>query len=153
MSCYTTCTATPCNHRQPLLDSGIIDSEVPFYLHDDRITSSSSAPSHSPSEVTMSGNGWCAQPQSTCTVGSESYYLQVDFGAEIVVEAISIGSVNNDSLRVTEYYVEYGSDVNQLYCVISEESSGIVSIVNLCSLRCYFDGVLIVHVITPLGYL
>ena len=43
------------------------------------------------------------------------------------MEAISIGSVNNDSVRVTEYYVEYGSDVNQLYCVISEDSNGIVS--------------------------
>ena len=75
----------------------------------------------------MSGNGWCAQPQSTCTVGSERQYLQVDFGAEIVVEVISIGSVYYDSLRVTEYYVEYGSDVNQLYCVISEDSNGIVS--------------------------
>ena len=127
--CYTTitCTATPCSHRQPLLDNDIIDLEVPFYLHDNQITSSSSAPSHSPSEVTMSGNGWCAQPQSTCTVESESHYLQVDFGAEIVVEAISIGSVNNDSLHVTEYYVEYGSDVNQLHCVTSEDSNGIVS--------------------------
>ena len=78
----------------------------------------------------MSGNGWCAQPQSTCTVGneSESHYLQVDFGAEIVLEAISIGSVNNGSLRVTEYYVEYGSDMNQLHCVISEESNETVSI-------------------------
>ena len=75
----------------------------------------------------MSRNGWCAQPQSACTVGSESHYVQVDFGAEIVVEAISIGSVYNDSLHITEYYVEYGSDVNQLYCVISEDSNGIVS--------------------------
>ena len=77
----------------------------------------------------MSRNGWCAQPQNTCPVGteSESHYLQVDFGAEVVLEAISIGSVNNGSLRVTEYYVEYGSDVNQLNCVISKESNETVS--------------------------
>ena len=125
--CYATCTATPCNHRQSLLDRDVIDLEVPFYLRDHQITSSSSILSHLPSEVTMSGNGWCAQPQSTCTVGSEGHFLQVDFGAEIVVEAISIGSVYNDSLHVTEYYIEYGSDVNQLYCVISEESNEIVS--------------------------
>ena len=76
----------------------------------------------------MSGNGWCARPQSTCTVGneSESHYLQVDFGAEVVLEAISIGSVNNGSLRVTEYYVEYGSNVHQLHCVTSEGPNGIV---------------------------
>ena len=72
----------------------------------------------------MSGDGWCAE--SMCAVGSERQYLQVDFGAEVVVEAISIGSVNNDSSHVTEYYVEYGSDVHQLHCVTSEESNGIV---------------------------
>ena len=72
----------------------------------------------------MSGNGWCAQ--STCTVGSESHYLQVDFGAEIVIEAISIDSVD-ESFYVTEYYVEYGLDENQLCCVTSEESNETVS--------------------------
>ena len=67
-----------------------------------------------------------------CTAGSESQqYLQVDFGTEVVVEAIAIASVNNDSRYVTKYYVEYGLDVNQLYCVISEESNGSVSIVTL----------------------
>ena len=124
MNCYTACTATPCNHRQTLLDGKSDDSEVPFHLHDDRITSSSSIPNHPPSEARMSGSGWCAQ--SMCNVISERQYLQVDFGAEVVVEAISIGSVNNDSLHVTEYYVEYGSDVNQWHCVTSEESNGIV---------------------------
>ena len=124
MNCYTTCTATPCNHRQTLLDGKSGDLEVPFHLHDGPITSSSSIPNHPPSEARMSGNGWCAQ--SMCNVVSERQYLQVDFGAEVVVEAISIGSVNNGSLRVTEYYVEYGSNVHQLHCVTSEGPNGIV---------------------------
>ena len=63
-----------------------------------------------------------------CTVESESYYLQVDFGAEVVVEAISVIGIYNDALyQVTEYQVEYGSDLNHLYCVTSEESNDNVS--------------------------
>ena len=101
------------------------DLEAPFYLFSgNRITSSSSIPNHSPLEARMSGNGWCAH--SICTVGSDEHFLQVDFGAEVVVEAISIDSVD-ESFYVTEYYVEYGLDVHQLHCVISEESSGTVS--------------------------
>ena len=80
---------------------------------------------HPPSEARMSGDGWCAQ--SMCTVGSESQeYLQVDFGAEVVVEAIAIASVD-ESFYVTKYYVEYGLDVDHLYCMFSEESNDVVS--------------------------
>ena len=60
-------------------------------------------------------------------MGSESQeYLQVDFGAEVVVEAIAIASVH-DSFYVTKYYVEYGLDIDHLYCAISEESNETVS--------------------------
>ena len=82
----------------------------------------------------MSGDGWCAQ--SMCTVGSERQYLQIDFGAEVVVEAIAIENVYNSSYHVTKHYVvEYGSDLNELYFVISEESNGTVSTLALYS--CY----------------
>ena len=80
----------------------------------------------------MSGDGWCAE--SMCTVGSERQYLQVDFGAEVVVEAIAIENVYDSSYHVTKYYVEYGSDLNELYCVISEESNGTVSTLVLYSI-------------------
>ena len=113
-------TATPCNDRHPLLNGEIVDLKVPFHLRDNRITSSPSI--YSGSE----GDGWCAQ--SMCTVESENYYLQVDFGAEVVVEAISITrSISNNHYQVTEYQVEYGSDLNYLYCVTSEESNDNVS--------------------------
>ena len=123
---FYTVTATQCHNRRPLLDDEITDLEAPFFLlfNGNRITSSSSIPNHSPSEARMSRNGWCAH--SICTVGSNEHFLQIDFGAEVVVEAISIDSVD-ESFYVTEYYVEYGSDVHQLHCVISEESNGTVS--------------------------
>ena len=118
---------THCNDRHPLLDGGVVNLEIPFHLlfPGDRITSSSFTSSHPPSQARMSGNGWCAE--SMCTVGSGNQYLQVDFGAEVVVEAIAIEGVYNNSLHVTEYYVEYGSDVNQLYCVTSKDSNKTVS--------------------------
>ena len=89
-----------------------------------------------PSEARMSGDGWCAQ--SMCTVESESQYLQVDFGAEVIVEAIAIGHVNKH--YVTKYYVEYGSDLSQLQCVapaeVSENSRENVSFDRTTSYNC-----------------
>jgi len=112
------CIATTCNDQFPLLDGEDVDFEIPFHLlfRNNRITSSSHTQGHSPSEARMSGNGWCAE--MVCPMETEDHYLQVDFGAEVVVEAIAIDSVDN--LYVTEFYVEYGLDENQLYCVTSE---------------------------------
>ena len=124
--CNTVCTATPCNNQNPLLESESGDSEEPLQLlfNSDQVAASSYMPFHPPSEARMSGDGWCAQ--SMCTVGSESHYLQVDFGAEVVVEAIAIASVR-ENFYVTKYYVEYGLDIDHLYCAISEESNETVS--------------------------
>ena len=80
------------------------DGDEPYYdlVSDERISATSHLPHHPPSEARMSGDGWCAN--RTCTVGSQGQYLQVDFGAEVVVEAISIHSVD-EGFYVTEYYV------------------------------------------------
>jgi len=121
------CVATPCNDRRPLLDGEVVDLEVPFHLlfGNDRITSSSHTQGHSPSEARMSRNGWCAE--MVCPMETQDHYLQVDFGAEVVVGAIAIGSVDNN-LYVTRFYVEYGLDENQLYCVTSEAFNETVSV-------------------------
>ena len=112
-----------------MLDGELFGSELPAhqiaFVDDDRITSSSFIEDYSPSEARMSGDGWCAE--SVCEVESDYQYIQVDFGAEIVVEAIAIDSTSVANVYVTEYYVEYGLDVNELYCVISEESNESVS--------------------------
>ena len=113
-----------------MLESDSDDLEKPplqSLFNSDRITSSSFVPNYPPSEVRMSGNGWCAW--SMCTAGLESQYLQVDFGAAVVIEAIAIASVD-DSLYVTKYYVEYGLDIDHLYCAISKESNETVSTFN-----------------------
>ena len=107
----------------PLLDGELFDSGLQL-VNDGQITSSSFIENHTPSDARMSGDGWCAE--SICRIGSDNHYLQIDFGAEVVVEAIAVDSVEN--VHVTEYYVQYGLDVNELYCVISEDSNGSVSI-------------------------
>ena len=98
------------------------------FVPDNRITSSSYMEHHTPSDARMSGNGWCAE--SICEVEHSDYhdhYIQVDFGAEVIVEAIAIDGVEGN-YNVTEYYVEYGLDVDELYCIISQESNEAVSI-------------------------
>ena len=115
--CY--CTATHCNTRYPLLD---------LLVSDDRITSPSYMEDYTPSDARMSGDGWCAE--SICEVESDDHYLQIDFGDEVVVEAIAIDGVE-DFVYVTKYYIEYGLNVDELYCVISEESNETVSTLDI----------------------
>ena len=108
--------ATPCNSQIPLLDCGRCE----FYyeiVSDERISATSHLLHHPPSEARMSGDGWCAE--SMCTIGSERQYLQVDFGAEVVIEAIALDSVD-ESFHVTEYYVEYASNVSHFRCVLTD---------------------------------
>ena len=106
--------ATSCNLQIPLLE---YDGDEPYYdlVSDEliHISATSHLLNHPPSQARMSGDGWCAN--RTCTVGSQRQYLQVDFGVEVVVEAISIDSVD-EGFYVTEYYVEYASDESQFHC-------------------------------------
>ena len=84
-------------------------------------------PNYAPSQAKMSRTGWCAD--SICTTGSQRQYLQVDFGAEVVVEAISIEHAADRYYHyVTEYYVEYGSNESQLHHAVSKDSNTTVSL-------------------------
>ena len=113
------CVATPCSLRIPLLK----------YITDANISATSSIfmYSYTPSEARMSGDGWCAD--SICIVGSERQHLQINFDAEVVVEAISIEhGVNKHFHYVKKYYIEYGSNESQVHRAISEDSNTDVSI-------------------------
>ena len=76
-----------------------------------------------------------------CTGGSDNQYLQVDFGAEVVVEAIEIASLYDGIAHVTKYQVEYGSNSNQLYCVNSKESNEAVSSF-IAVINCYLSDII-----------
>ena len=127
------CTATHCNNRHPSLDS-----ELFVFVPDGQITSSSYMEDHTPSDARMSRGGWCASRESICEVESDDHYIQIDFGAELVVEAIAIDGVEGNGY-VTEYYVEYGLDVEELYCVISQESNEAVSTLTVYDACDYCD--------------
>ena len=73
-------------------------------------------PLYPPHEARMLGKGWCADTVDMGAVESANQYLQVDFGAELIVEAISIGSVNG-SFYVTRHYVEYASNTEEFHRV------------------------------------
>ena len=111
--------ATPCHSQIPLLELPLLDGsgDDTYYdlVTDARISASSYLPPHRPHEARMSGNGWCANTVDMCAAESENQYLQVDFGAEVIVGAISIGSVSAGTLYVTRYFVEYGSNMNEFH--------------------------------------
>ena len=87
-----------------------------------QVSATSHLPHHLPSQARMSGDGWCAN--RTCTVGSQRQYLQVEFDVEVLIEAISIDSVD-ESFYVTEYYVEYASDESQFHCAGTDSGENV----------------------------
>ena len=111
--------ATPCNLRIPLLNYDYTIANI---------NATSSMDDYTPSKARITDNGWCAQ--SMCTVGLARQYLQVNFRAEVVVEAIAIKRATGNLKHhhyVREYHVEYGSNESQSYHVISEDSNTAVS--------------------------
>lgn len=106
---YSSYIATPCGLRIPLLNyTSRMESSQLF-------------------QARMSGDGWCGGDM--CTVGSKRQYLQADFGAEVVIEAIAIDNAGDRyNNYVTRYNVEYGSDTSQFHYAISKESNGNVRI-------------------------
>ena len=79
---------------------------------DQYINSTDSSPSsnysiHSPTEVVISGNGWCSD-EIMCNIAQDQY-IGVDFSSEVVVEAILVLGIEKS--LVIHYNVEYaGSD-------------------------------------------
>ena len=104
--------ATACHSPMPLLELQTVgdDDYEPYHdlVSDGRISATSHLPPHPPNEARIRGKGWCAVESA-----NHDQYLQVDFGAELIVEAISMGIVNG-SFYVTRYLVEYGSNTQQL---------------------------------------
>ena len=114
---------TPCESRIPLLN---YDYGNPHLNSVSYGQISATSDNYSPSHATMSGDGWCGDNQDVCTVmDSPSQYLQVNFGAEMVVEAVAIAKRYYH--YVTKYYVKYGSNTSHFYYAISDDSSKNVS--------------------------
>jgi len=92
---------------------------------DERITATSYDPLYPPYEARLSGYGWCAE--SVCTAGTSRQYLQIDYGSEVVLQAIAIDT-NDYGLYVKEYMIEYAGSDGVMDCVVDPISNSTVSV-------------------------
>jgi len=76
-----------------------------------------------PTEVSASRIGWCSD-FTTCS-STRNEYIEIDFAAEVVVEAISIFGAAGS--YVTQYNVEYARSDRKFDCVREEKSNKSVS--------------------------
>jgi len=121
--------ATPCRTPINLLDNEIFDYQL---VIDERITASSFDPLHPPSQARLSGSGWCFANACNTQPGNE--YLQIDFGAELVVEAITVANISGG--HVKQYKLEY-AEANSIYEYVNSEATN--SIVSAkCPLRSFY---------------
>ena len=103
---------TPCINRLELLERLLLPSENRY------ITATSFIPPYSPSEARTSGIGWCSNDLICNSNNTERQFIEVDFGAEVIIEAVAILTVGGS--YVTHYSVEYaGSD--RVYHCVSEQ--------------------------------
>ena len=119
--------ATPCRHLLSLLDNEMFNNTL---VTDGRISDSSSRNNNAsgnnngPSQARLSGTGWCSE--NRCNIPPTREYLEIDFGAELVVEAILIAN-DSKGFYVTEYMLEYAGSDGMYENVISNASSSTVS--------------------------
>ena len=121
LKCFIFSPATPCRHLLSLLDNEMFDNTL---VTDRRISDSSSGNNNGPSQARLSGTGWCSE--NRCNIPPTREYLEIDFGAELVVEAILIAN-DSKGFYVTEYMLEYAGSDGMYENVISNASSSTVS--------------------------
>ena len=108
---------SPCINRKELLERLVIPSGL-----DEYINASSFIPPHEPDEVSTSRIGWCSDDPA-CDNG-ESQFIEVDFGAEVLIEAIAILRAGGG--YVTHYSVEYAGSDEEYHCISERIPSNIV---------------------------
>ena len=108
---------SPCINRIGLLERLVIPTGL-----DEYINASSFIPPHVPHEVSTSGIGWCSDDPA-CDNG-ESQFIEVDFGAEVIIEAIAILRAGGG--YVTHYSVEYAGSDEEYHCISERIPSNIV---------------------------
>ena len=82
----------------------------------------------------MTGSGWCSVSLASMCEASIStameQYLLVDFGAEVVVEAIGTAAADNGNY-LTSYMIEYARSDSQYFTVSSEDGTVSITIIIL----------------------
>ncbi|XP_065898710.1 uncharacterized protein [Dysidea avara] len=111
---------TPCRMPTSALDHDMFHDTL---VTDEQITASSFDQLHPPPQARLSGTGWCSA--NTCNTQQIDEYLQINFGAELVVEAIAVTS-NSEGFYVTQYMLEYAGSDGMYEYVIAEASSNVL---------------------------
>ena len=104
---------SPCINRIELLENLLIQGLGRY------INASSFIPPHVPHEVSTSGIGWCSDDPA-CDNG-KSQFIEVDFGAEVIIEAIAILRAGGG--YVTHYSVEYAGSDEAYHCISNRISN------------------------------
>ncbi|XP_065900343.1 uncharacterized protein [Dysidea avara] len=109
---------TQCINRIGLLEEGSLISSV----LGTRVTSTSANEQYKPVKAIKSDIGWCSD-YSQCSI-TQDEYIEIDFGAEVVVEAISILQAAGG--YVTQYFVEYARSDRVFDCIREQFSNQII---------------------------
>ena len=92
--------------------------------HNKHITATSFTPPYYPNKAIISEIGWCSDD-------TESQYIEVDFGAEVIVEAIAILRVGGSCVQ--KYYVQYARSDEEFHCATEKSSNNTVIIYKLAT--------------------
>ena len=96
-----------------------------LHLHNKHISATSFTPSYYPNKARISEIGWCSNGTAMHN-SKESQFIEVDFGAEVIVEAIAILSVGGSCVK--KYYVQYAGSDGEFYCATEKSSNNTVII-------------------------
>ena len=97
-------------------------NELDQYIYS---TASSTSSTYSPTQVVISGYGWCSD-EMTCNIAKDhNQYIEVNFNSEVVVEAILV--LGTEKSLVTHYSVEYAGSDREYHHVRERTSNETVS--------------------------
>ena len=101
-----------------------VDGVFHDVVSDERMSATSYDPSYPPQEARLSGAGWCAD--SVCNTEPTRQYLTIDYGIEVVLQAIAINATSR-GFYVTQYMIEYAGSDQAFACVMDLVSNSTVS--------------------------
>jgi len=86
------------------------------------INASSFVQPYFPFEARIPRIGWCSRDVA-CN-NTESHFIEVDFGAEVIVEAVAVLRVGGSCVK--QYYVQYAGSDRVYYCASEKPSNSTV---------------------------
>jgi len=114
MECVCKFYLGSCINRIPLL-TGLYN----LVQNNNRINASTSVQNYPPWNVRMTSNGWCSASTCVAATAAMEQYLLINFGAEVVVEAIGTAAASNGNY-VENYMVEYARSDGQYFAASSK---------------------------------